>query len=147
MKKLFTLLLLASAVLYQGCSPSSFAHFATVGNSGWKVTLYHYSSSVKIQEDGKDCYIVGNAHAAHRKPGYIAAQNGSNGTELVTNGIQLDKTSETHVITVSRGEKSVNITFTTKSPPFIDVTGVLGETKTMSIADLQEEFLKNHKKA
>jgi hypothetical protein len=143
MKKLFTLLLVAGSVLYQSCSPSS---FVTVGNSFWKVTLYHYDSGVKIQENGKNCFIISDAYAAHKKPGYVAYQNGSNGSELYTNGIQLDKTSETHIITFSRGEKSVNITFTRKSQPFVDVTGVLGETKMMSVPDLQKEFLKDHKK-
>jgi|GEM_PF-6123629 len=145
MKKLFTLLFVAASVFYQSCTPSS---FATVGNNGWKVTLYHYSSGVKVQEGGQNCTIIDNAYAAHKKAGYAAytSINQSNGTNLFTNGIQLDKGSEKHTITLTKGDKTVEVAVERKSPPFIDVTAALGETKTMSYDDLQKEYLKMHKK-
>jgi hypothetical protein len=143
MKKLFALLLLASAVLYQSCSPTT---LATVGNNAWKVTLYHYQGSgVKLQENGRDCVFV-QAYAAHKKAGYIASQNGSNGTWLMTTGIQLDRSTEKHTITLIKGDKTVEVAIEKQSKPFIDVTAALGETKVMSMADLQSEYLKNHKK-
>jgi hypothetical protein len=142
MKKLFTFLLVAGSVLYQSCSPSSYAN---VGNNGWKITLYHYSSDVKIQENGRDCPIV-QAYAAHKKAGYAAYQNGSNGTWLMTNGIQLDKGIEKHTITLTKAGKSVDVVLEKKNQPFIDETAVFGETKVMSYDDLQKEFLKMHKK-
>lgn len=145
MKKLLAFLLLAASVIYQSCTPSS---FATVGNNGWKVTLYHYSSGVKVQEGGQNCTIIDNAYAAHKKAGYAAytSTNGSNGTFLYTNGIQLDKASEKHTITLTKGGKTVDIAIEKKNPPFIDVTAALGETKAMSYDDLQKEFIKTHKK-
>jgi hypothetical protein len=145
MKKLFTLLFVAASVFYQSCTPSS---FATVGNNGWKVTLYHYDSQVHVSENGASCSIISDAYAAHKKAGYAAYTSArqSNGTYLYTNGIQLDKGSEKHTITLSKGDKTVEVAVERKSPPFIDVTAALGETKTMSYDDLQKEYLKMHKK-
>lgn len=141
MKKLFVFLLLTVSLSYQSCSPT----LATVGNNAWKVTLYHYSPNVKVQENGKDCVII-EAYAAHKKAGYVAYQNGSNGTWLMTSGIQLDRSTEKHMITLIKGDKKVEVAMEKKSSPFIDVSAELGETKTMSYAELQKDFLKTHKK-
>jgi hypothetical protein len=144
MKKILTrTLIIGSLFLCAGCISS----LATVGNNGWIVTLYHNSPDVKIQENGRDCRIV-EAYAAHKKAGYAAytSINGSNGTFLYTDGIQLDKSNDSHIITVSRGSKSVDVTLTHKSQPFLDITAALGESKEMSYSELQSEFLKLHKK-
>jgi hypothetical protein len=145
MKKLFNLLLIGSSMIYWGCSPTS---FATVGNNGWKVTLYHYSSDVKIQENGRDCEMV-KAYAGYKKAGYAKYGNGTSGSGgyfLYTNGIQLDKSTDEHTITLIRGDKKANVTINRKSAPFIDVTAALGENKVMTFADLQKEYVKQQKK-
>jgi len=139
------LLLLFTAIAYQACSPSS---FATVGNNGWKVTLYHYTSDIKIQENGQDCTLV-EAYAGHKKAGYAVYGTGlagSGGSNYYTNGIQLDKSVETHQITIIKGDKTATVTVSRKSQPFIDVTAALSESKTMSFDDLQKEYIKEQSK-
>ena len=145
MKKAITFILLFAALTYQGCSPST---FATVGNNGWKVTLYHYTTDVKVQEKGQDCTLV-EAYAGHGKPGYAIAgtgRAGSGGYKYFTDGIQLDKDVETHQITLTKGDKTVTVSIGRKSQPFIDVTAALSESKTMSFDDLQKEYVKEHSK-
>jgi len=145
MKKTITFILFLAAITYQSCSPST---FATVGNNGWKVTLYHYSTDVKIQENGQECTIV-EAYAGHKKAGYAVAGtglNGSGGYNYYTNGIQLDKNIETHQITLTKGDKTATVSVSRKSPPFIDVTAALSESKTMSFDDLQKEYIKEQTK-
>lgn len=144
MKQLSTLILFAVCLFFAGCSPAT---FATVGNNGWKVTLYHYSSDVKLQENGQDSKMV-SAFAAHKKPGY--AQNiyvtGMDGTNLYTHGIQLDRTVPTHTITIIKNGKTANVTIEKSSKPFIDITAALGESKELDFAALQTQFLKDAKK-
>lgn len=144
MKKTITLLLVLTAMIYVSCSPST---LATVGNNGWKVTLYHNSSDVKIQQNGQDVTFV-KAFAGKEKPGYAAYSSGigaSGGYLDYTDGIQLDKNSDSHQITLIKGDKTVTVTFTHKSKPFLDVTASLGETKEMSLDELQKEYVKAHK--
>lgn len=145
-KAIIICVLIFISLAYQSCSPSS---FATVGNNGWKVTLYHYTPDVKIQENGQDCAIIGDAFAGYKKAGYATYGTGvagSGGYLLYTNGIQLDKSSETHQITLTRGDKTATVTIGRKSSPFIDVTATLGESKTMSFSDLQKEYVKEYGK-
>ncbi len=139
MKKLLTLLLISATFLLAGCGATT---FATVGNNGWKVTLYHTEPDVKILENGKDCPIV-QAYAGHKKAGYAS---GGGLISLYTNGILLDNTVATHTITITKGAKSATATFDKSSQPFLDVTAALGESKVMSFSDLQNEYVKNHKK-
>jgi hypothetical protein len=146
MKKAITLLLFIAVIAYQSCSPSS---FATVGNNGWKVTLYHYTDDVKIQENGQDCTLVNDAFAGHKKAGYAAYTSAvapSDGYLLYTRGIQLSKSSEDHHITLIKNDKTVTVNYNRKSQPFLDVSAALGESKTMSMADLQKEYIKEHSK-
>jgi carotenoid cleavage dioxygenase-like enzyme len=144
MKQLSTLILVAACLFYASCSPAT---FATVGNNDWKVTLYHYSPDVKIQENGRDCIMV-RAFAAHKKAGY--SQNiyvgGLNGSSLYTDGIQLDRTTLTHTITLSKNGKTASVTIEKSSKPFIDVTAALGESKELDFAALQNQYLKDQKK-
>src|SRR5437588_1549431 len=131
MKKTITFILFFAAITYQSCSPAT---FATVGNNGWKVTLYHYTTDVKIQENGQDCTLV-EAYAGHKKAGYAIAgtgRAGSGGYNYFTDGIQLDRNVETHQITIIKGDKSTTVSVSRKSQPFIDVTAALSESKTMS---------------
>jgi len=145
MKKAITFILFFAAITYQSCSPST---FATVGNNGWKVALFHYSTDVKVQEGGQDCTQV-EAFAGHKKAGYANAGSGragSGGYDYYTNGIQLDKAVESHQITLTKGDKTVTVSVSRKSQPFIDVTAALSESKTMSFDDLQKEYVKEHSK-
>lgn len=135
-------LFFVSAYFLSGCSVSS---LSTVANNGWILTLYHYTNDVKIQENGQDMTLV-KAYAAHKKAGYIAYTHDSNGSDLYTNGIHLDKSVTNHTITIIKNGKTVTVPIEKKSKPFIDITAALGETSAMSLAALQKEFLKNHKK-
>ena len=138
------LILLVSAVSFISCSPNKMgASVATVGNNSWKVTLYHYSKDVVISENGVECEKV-SALAGFKKPGYASYETGSAGTLLYTNGIQLDKTIESHTISIEKNGKKVTETFTKKSQPFLDVTAVLGESSVMSFGDLKDEYVKIH---
>ncbi len=147
MKKTTTLILFfIASIAYQSCSPSS---FATVGNNGWKVTLYHYTDDVKIQENGQDCTFVNDAFAGHQKPGYAAYSSGvgaSGGYLLYTKGIQLDRSVAEHRIKLIGNNKTVTVDYNRKSQPFLDVSAALGESKIMTIADLQKVYIKEHSK-
>lgn len=146
MKQAF-ITLLTSVTILISCSPNKIgASVATVGNNGWKVTLYHYSKEVVISENGIECEKV-SALAGYKKAGYALASSGragSGGTLLYTNGIQLDKAIESHTITIEKNGKIVTETFTRKSQPFLDVSAVLGETSAMSLGDLKDEYVKLH---
>jgi hypothetical protein len=145
MKKTSTLILFfITSIVYQSCSPSS---FATVCNNGWKVTLYHYTGDVKIQENGQNCTLVGDAFAGRQKPGYAAYSSGlgaSGGYLLYTQGIQLGEGNDEHHITLIKNDKTITVTYNRKSQPFLDVTAALGESKVVSMADLQKEFVREH---
>lgn len=138
---------LVSVVYLFSCSPNKIgASAATVGNNDWKITLYHYSKGIIISENGVECEMV-KAIAGYKKAGYALASTnraGSGGSLLYTNGIQLDKVVETHIITIEKDGKKVTETYNKKSKPFLDVTAVLGETPAMSFGDLKDEYVKLH---
>jgi hypothetical protein len=150
MKKSITLiaiLLCLGITILASCNLNKIGNgVATVGNNGGKVTLFHNSDDVKFQENGQDLQFV-QAYVAHKKAGYAAASSGmgaSGGYLVYTKGIQLDKSIESHVVTIIRNDKKVSVTITNKSKPYLDVTAELGESQMMSWADLQTEFLKEH---
>ncbi len=138
------LIILVSVTSLISCSPNKIgASVATVGNNAWKVTLYHYSKDVIISENGVECEKV-SALAGFKKPGYASYETGSAGTLLYTNGIQLDKTIESHTISIEKNGKKVTATYSRKSQPFLDVTAVLGESTIMSFGELKDEYVKLH---